>query len=78
MLELILQRRNDLFMKKFITIVLIFFWSMIFPQLSFNCFTTQIISDDITYSDLTNPQKRQKVLQNAEFELFTSSLFNSK
>lgn len=57
-------------MKKFFIFLTIFFWSMIFPELSFNNFTTSITNENISYSDLYNQKSRKEILQNAEFKLW--------
>lgn len=56
-------------MKKFLVLTILF-WSMIFPNLSFNSFTTDIISDEIHYSDLFQNETRNQILQHAEFSFW--------
>ena len=57
-------------MKKFFAILIILFWSMIFPNLSFNNFTTEITDENISYSDLYNQSSREEILKNAEFKFW--------
>lgn len=57
-------------MKKIFVILTIMFWSMIFPNLSFNDFTTDITDENISYSDLYNQTTRKEILQNAEFKFW--------
>ena len=57
-------------MKKFLLFFTIFFWSMIFPNISFNQFTTDIVSNNIHYSDLFNKTSRDAILQDAKFEFW--------
>lgn len=57
-------------MKKIFIFLMIFFWSMIFPSLSFNRFTTRITSDDISYLDLFDKDLRADILKNVEFDFF--------
>ena len=62
--------------KKFF-ILLLFWWSMIFPSLSLNTFTTDIIDDNISYAELNNCATRKEILENAEYSL-SFFLFSSK
>ena len=57
-------------MKKIFAILIILFWSMIFPNLSFNNFTTEITDENISYSDLYNQSSREEILKNAEFKFW--------
>lgn len=57
-------------MKKIFVILTIMFWSMIFPNLSFNDFTTDITDENISYSYLYNQTTRKEILQNAEFKFW--------
>ena len=57
-------------MKKKIIILLVFWWSIIFPSLSLNSFTTDIIDDSISYKDLYNSETRGKIIENAEYSIW--------
>ena len=52
--------------KKFV-LIFIFWWSLIFPSLSFNSFTTDLTNSNIDYSDLSKKETRTEILKNAEF-----------
>ncbi len=54
-------------MRKVFLFLLVFWWSIIFPSLSFNSFTTSITNDNISYEDLYDSIKREKILENAEY-----------
>ena len=54
-------------MKKIVLLFVIFFWSLIYPNLAFNKFTAEIINEDLGYSDLFNSEKRAEIIQNAVF-----------
>ena len=57
-------------MKKIFFVLTIFFWSMLFPELSFNDFTTSINNENISYSDLYNQNSRKEILKNAKFDFW--------
>lgn len=57
-------------MKKIFIFFTVFFWSMIFPNLSFNNFTTDIVSNEVQYSDLFNKYTRREIIQNAKFDFW--------
>ena len=57
-------------MNKKIVILYIFWWSLLFPSLSLNSFTTDIISENISYNDLITKEKRTQILENAEFSMW--------
>ena len=54
-------------MKKKFAILLIFWWSIIFPSLSFNNITTSIVSENVKYSDLYKKVSRDEIIKNAEY-----------
>lgn len=66
-------------MKNKFIILVVFWWSMIFPSLSFNSFTTDITNENIKYSDLYEKDSRDEILENAEYNLWIKSiLFSNK
>ncbi len=64
-------------MRKKFFIILVFWWSMIFPSLSLNSFTTDIIDDNINYTDLNNDVSRKEILEKAEYSI-SFFLFSQK
>lgn len=64
-------------MKNKFFILLVFWWSMIFPSLSYNNFTTDITDKNISYSDLYSKESRKQILQNAEYDLWIKTIFLS-
>lgn len=66
-------------MKNKFFILLVFWWSMFFPTLSFNNFTTDITNENINYSDLYSKNSGEEILENAECDLWIKSfLFSDK
>lgn len=58
-------------MKKIFTFLMVLFWSMIFPGLSFNEFTTDMRSRALSSTPLLyDSNYRKELLQNAEFDFF--------
>ena len=58
---------------------LVFWWSVIFPSLSFNKFTTDITTENANYLDLYSKDSREIILENAEYDLWIKSfLFSDK
>lgn len=55
--------------KKFI-ILFVFWWSLIFPSLSFNSLTTDITDTNINYEDFINKDSRKEILKNADYTLW--------
>lgn len=64
-------------MKNKFAILLIFWWSIIFPSLSFNDFTTNIVSQNVKYSDLYKKVSRDEILESAEYDLWITQFFTS-
>lgn len=60
-------------------IVFVFWWSMFFPTLSFNNFTTDIYDKNVKYSDLYSKDLQIEILENAEYDFWLKScLFSGK
>lgn len=66
-------------MRKKYFILLVFWWALFFPSLSFNNFTTDIIDDTISYHDLYSPEIRKEILEKSEYDLWIKTiLFSNK
>ena len=65
-------------MKNKIFILLVFWWAMFFPSLSFNSFTTDITDNTINYHDLYYIDSNTTILENAEYDLWIKTLFSNK
>ena len=65
-------------MKNKIFILLVFWWAMFFPSLSFNSFTTDITDNAINYQDLYYIDSNTTILEKAEYDLWIKTLFSNK
>ena len=61
-------------MKNFICFCLIFGWTILFPNLSFNSFTTKITDSKFEYTDLFNSSSRNNILETAEYDLWIKTI----
>ncbi len=64
-------------MKKFLTILLLFWWTFIFPELSFNSLTTEITAETTSPTSFYDAKQRQKLLSNAEYTTWFETIFLS-
>ena len=66
-------------MKSKFFILFVFWWSMFFPTLSFNNFTTDICDKNVKYSDLYSKGLQIEILENTEYDFWLKScLFSGK
>lgn len=64
-------------MKKFLTILLLFWWALIFPEFSFNSFTTELTDESINYTDFYTYEKQAEYLTQAEYTTWFETIFLS-
>lgn len=64
-------------MKKFLTFLLLFWWAFIFPEFSFNSFTTELNNESINYSDFYSTEKQIEYLSEAEYTTWFETIFLS-
>lgn len=64
-------------MKKFLTILLLFWWTFIFPEFSFNSFTTELIDESVNYSDFHSTYNQEISFNNVEYTTWFETIFLS-
>lgn len=64
-------------MKKFLTLFLLFWWALIFPEFSFNSFTTELTDENINYSDFYTSETQTEYLTEIEYTTWFKTIFLS-
>lgn len=64
-------------MKKFLTILILFWWAFIFPEFSFNSFTTKITDESINYSDFCITSSQKTTTNDVEYTTWFETIFLS-
>lgn len=64
-------------MKKFLAFLLLFWWAFIFPEFSFNYFTTELTDESINYSDFYITGKQIECIAESEYTTWFETIFLS-